>query len=88
MEILIKHLNAYKIFLTRKNMYTIENFKTKKALKTAIKTGKVVKVYQPGPFGGNEPVNGVVFLEGPHYPEPHKWYAEGTLKDGILIKVK
>lgn len=69
-------------------MYTVTNFRTKKELKEAIARGEVVTVYQPGPFGGNEPKDGKVFLEGPHYPEPHKWYAEGTLKDGKLIKVK
>ena len=69
-------------------MYTRENFKTKKALKEAIKDGRKITVYQPGPYGGNEHENGEVVLEGPHYPEPHTWYATGTLKNGILIKVK
>ncbi|MAQ70306.1 MAG: hypothetical protein CMD23_04345 [Flavobacteriales bacterium] len=69
-------------------MYTRENFKTKKALKEAVKDGRKITVYQPGPYGGNEPENGEVVLEGPHYPEPHTWYATGTLKNGILIKVK
>lgn len=69
-------------------MYTSQNFKTKKALREAIASGKRITVYQPGPFGGNEPKDGTVFLEGPHYPEPHKWYAQGTLKDGVLVSVK
>ena len=69
-------------------MYTTINFKTKKALKEAIAAGKQVGVYQPGPFGGSEPSNGNVVLEGPHYPEPHRWYAQATLKDGIIVKVK
>lgn len=69
-------------------MYTERNFKTKKALKEAVAAGERVTVYQPGPFGGNEPDNGAVALEGPHYPAPHSWYAEGTLKDGVLVKVK
>ena len=69
-------------------MYTRENFKTKKALKEAVKDGRKITVYQPGPYGGNEPENGEVVIERPHYPEPHTWYATGTLKNGILIKVK
>ena len=69
-------------------MYTVKNFKTKKALKEAVANGEVVRVYQPGPFGGNEPRNGVVYLEGPHYPEPHRWYAEATLENGIVVKVR
>lgn len=68
-------------------MYTTKNFKTKKALKEAVANGERITVYQPGPFGGNEPRNGKVCLEGPHYPEPHKWYAEATLEDGVIVKV-
>ena len=68
-------------------MYTDRNYRTKKALKEAIKNGDQITVYQPGPFGGNVPANGRVALEGPHYPEPHKWYASATLKDGVVVKV-
>jgi len=69
-------------------MYTTTNYKTKKAIKDAIAAGTKVTVYQPGYFGGNEPKDGSVVLEGPHYPEPHKWYATATLKDGIVISIK
>lgn len=68
-------------------MYTSTNFKSKKALKDAVAQGKEVTVYNPG-IGGPPPREGVVTLEGPHYPEPHKWYAEATLKDGKVVKVK
>lgn len=68
-------------------MYTTINFKSKKQIKEAIAAGKKITVFQPGPFGGNEPSNGTVALEGPHYPEPHRWYATGTLKDGYLVKI-
>lgn len=66
--------------------YVNPNFKTKKALKQAISEGKRVEVYQPGL--GDIPINGTITLEGPHYPEPHKWYAQGTMKDGVLVGVK
>lgn len=69
-------------------MYTSRNFKTKKALKAAVASGERVTVYQPGFFGGDEPTEGVVYLEGPHYPEPHRWYAEATLKDGVVVTVR
>lgn len=69
-------------------MYTFTNFRTKKALKLAVAEGQKIRVYQPGPFGGNEPTDGEVTLEGPHYPEPHRWYAKGILKNGVLIKVQ
>jgi hypothetical protein len=68
-------------------MYTIENFRTKKALKEAVARGDRVEYFQPGPFGGNETRNGVIFVEGPHYPEPHRWYAKCEVKDGSIVKV-
>jgi hypothetical protein len=68
-------------------MYTVRNFQTKKELREAVERFEQVQVYQPGGLFPT-PTNGTVFLEGPHYPEPHRWYAEGTLKDGVLIKVK
>jgi hypothetical protein len=69
-------------------MYTRINYNTKKALKEAVKNGDKVKYFQPGPFGGNEPKDGTFCVEGPHYPEPHRWYAECTAKDGVIVKVK
>ena len=51
-------------------------------------TPPAVRYYQPGPFGGNEPANGTFCCEGPHYPEPHRWYATCTAKDGVIVKVK
>jgi hypothetical protein len=64
--------------------YTVENFKTKKALKEAFRSGKKIAVYQPGPFG-NGILQGKVYLEGPHYPKPHRWYASADVKDGFII---
>ena len=66
-------------------MYTSTNFKTKKSLKEAVASGKRVTVYQPGPFGSDPPQNGKVNIEGPHYPEPHKWYAEAWLENGVAV---
>jgi len=68
-------------------MYTRENFRTKKALKEAVASGKRVEYYQPGPFGGSEPRDGRVAIEGPHYPEAHKWYAECKVANGQIVKV-
>lgn len=68
--------------------YTAHNFKTKKDLKEALANGKDVRCYNPGlgPDLGN--YTGKVGLEGPHYPKAHSWYAEGEMKDGVLVKVK
>lgn len=69
-------------------MYTATNYKTKKALKEALAAGTRVTYYQPGPFGGNEPHDGTIYLEGPHYPAAHTWYAQATVRDGVITAVK
>ena len=46
-------------------MYTSINFKTKKALKEAIKAGERITIYQPGPYGGDEPTESDAASEGP-----------------------
>lgn len=69
-------------------MYTVENFKSKKALKEAVAAGRIVTYYQPGPFGGKEPMSGTIVLEGPHYPAPHTWYASAVVENGRVVKVK
>ena len=66
-------------------MYTDINFKTKKALKESVEAGQAVATFQPG---GMFPatLNGRITLEGPHYPAPHKWYAQAVVADGIIVK--
>ncbi len=67
-------------------MYVEPNFKTKKAFKSAIKAGEVVTIFQPGPFGGGV-LDCECTVEGPHYPEPHKWYARVKVEAGLVVKV-
>jgi hypothetical protein len=71
-------------------MYAQTNFKSKKALKEAVeaslKGGAPVRIFAPGL--GSPKTDGTEFLEGPHYPEPHKWYAQVTMQDGKVVKVK
>lgn len=69
-------------------MYTTRNFQTKKQLKEAVAAGERVTVFQPGPFATPAPDDGKVYLEGPHYPQPHRWYAEARLQDGVVVSVK
>jgi len=69
-------------------MYTTTNYRTKKALKEAVARGEQVTYYQHGIFGGNEKKDGMIAIEGPHCPEPHRWYANCTAKDGVIVKVK
>ena len=73
-------------------MYSTTNYKTKKALKEAVMAGKKVSIYQPGgmfnPPEAHTDYSGKAYLEGPHYPAPHTWYAEVTMQDGYVVKVK
>jgi hypothetical protein len=66
--------------------YTRTNFKTKKALVAAFNASERIYVFQPGPFGPNVP-NGETVIEGPHHPEPHKFYVRVYVEDGLLTKI-
>jgi hypothetical protein len=66
-------------------MYVNPNYKTKKDLKEAVANGRIVTVFSPGPFPANQ--NGRVAIEGPHFPEPHRWYAQVNVVDGKVVKV-
>ena len=75
--------------------YTVNNFKTKKELKQAVSDStfpnsvtEKVRCYNPGLGSDLSNHTGRVSLEGPHYPEAHKWYAEGEMVNGVLVKVK
>jgi len=67
-------------------MYTEINFKTKKEFKEAVKAGKEIRLFAPGL--GSPKENGIEYVEAPHYPEPHKWYAEVEVKNFIVVNVK
>ena len=66
-------------------MYANTNYRTKKELKQAVKTGPV-GCHQPGPFGPDVR-DGQHCCEGPHYPQPHKWYATVLVVNGQITKV-
>lgn len=66
--------------------YVNPDCKTKKSLKQALADGKFIGVYEPGI--GSVPKDGNVYLEGPHYPKPHTWYAVGKMVDGRLVSIK
>ena len=67
-------------------MYVNPDFKTKKELEEAVARGDLVEVFAPG-FGAPQR-DGKEYVEGPHYPVPHRWYAELLMRDGKIIKVK
>lgn len=73
-------------------MYSEIDFKTKKALKEAVSLKQEIRIFQPGGFF-NPPENsrdftGIAYLEGPHYPKPHTWYATAKVENGLVISVK
>lgn len=73
-------------------MYCTINYKSKKALKDAVNAGVKPSVFQPNDIFGNPKASpdysGTVCLSGPHYPEPHRWYATVTIVAGVITKVK
>jgi hypothetical protein len=75
--------------------YSVHNYKTKKQLKEAVQAylnnpqqNPPVRAYQPGGIASPDLPDGNHCIEGPHYPEPHKWYATCTVKNGIITKVR
>ncbi len=68
-------------------MYADGNPKTKKQLKEWVKSGRVVCAFQPGGMFDAQ-TDGPCAIEGPHFPKPHRWYAEANLKDGRIVSVK
>ena len=67
-------------------MYTFTNYKTKKAMREAFKAGKKIEVFQPSGFFPRK-TDGQVTLEGPHYPEPHRWYASVEIKNSVITRI-
>ena len=55
-------------------MYVRPNFKTKKALKEAVLSGKTVTLYDPeSKFGAYSQKEGVISVEGPYFEDPRHW---------------
>jgi hypothetical protein len=66
-------------------MYVTSNPRTKKALREQLEAAQAdgkpgLPCFQPGPFGPGVR-DGVEVAEGPHYPEPHRWYAQVTIRN-------
>lgn len=67
--------------------YVNPNYKSKKDFITAVKSGVKHETYNPSGMYETRK-DGSDTVEGPHYPKPHKWYAQVTVKDGIVISAK
>lgn len=71
-------------------MYCTVNFKTKAALKRAVKAHRPIGVFSPAPFDG-PPRDGVVAVSG--WPPEwgtwrDTWYARVTLQDNYIVGVE
>lgn len=64
--------------------YTDRNFQTKKQMVEYFLTGREVSVYQPGPYGP-EVRDGAAVVEGPHFPQPHRFYVKVMVRDGVVV---
>lgn len=67
-------------------MYASTNFKNKKAFREAVAAGKQVRLFAPGL--GSPKANGTEYVSGPWSPAAHSWYAEVTMVNGVVTKVK
>lgn len=65
--------------------YASGNPRTKKALREMVAKGPV-PIFQPGPFGPDVR-DGETTVEGPQYPEPHRWYARVRVENNCAVKV-
>jgi hypothetical protein len=67
--------------------YVDPNYKYKKEFITAVNNG--IEHYPYNPSGiFQTPQNGTTAIEGPHFPQPHKWYASAVIKNGVIVSVK
>lgn len=69
-------------------VYVYPNLKSKAAIKRALADGVEVTAHHVGFYSGKEVTDGEHAVEGPHYPEPHRWYGTVTLKDGVVTSIK
>jgi hypothetical protein len=65
--------------------YATGNPKTKKALRQAVANGERPLVFSVGVFPAKQ--NGRETVEGPHYPQPHRWYAVVEVENGVIVRV-
>tara|TARA_R100000656_G_scaffold39469_1_gene33073 strand:+ start:233 stop:460 length:228 start_codon:yes stop_codon:yes gene_type:complete len=66
--------------------YVHPDYKTKKAFREAVEAGSKHKTFNPsGMFETKQ--NGTDVIEGPHFPQPHRWYASVVVENGVVTKV-
>lgn len=65
--------------------YATGNPKSKKALRVMVESGAKPHAYDPSGMWGV--TDGLGVIEGPHYPQPHRWHAQVEVRDGIITRV-
>lgn len=65
--------------------YVYGNPPTKKSLKEMLARGEYPEIFNPGL--GQPTRNGEELVEGPHFPDPHNWYARVRVADGKVVKI-
>jgi hypothetical protein len=70
--------------------YVYPNVKSKTELKKRLALGETFRVVDQAMFNPKDYTNftgKILDCCGPHYPHPHKWYANLEMKDGKITKV-
>ncbi len=68
--------------------YLYPNLKSKAAYRKAIAEGQTIIAKENTPFGNQLVTSGKCTFEGPHYPEPHRFYGQAIVQDGKVISIK
>lgn len=67
--------------------YVLPNYRTKREFRAAVLCGVEHRPFaRSGTFAIAK--NGWVTVQGPHYPEVHRWYAKCDVKDGVVTRVR
>lgn len=64
--------------------YIRPNIASRAALRVALARGDTVTVWHPTHRGSYD---GVLYVEGPHYPRPHRWHARVLVREGRVVHI-
>jgi hypothetical protein len=67
--------------------YLYPNLPSKVAYKRAIEEGREVLAKRNTPWGQILVEDDTVTFEGPHFPQPHRYYGRAVVKNGKVVKV-
>ena len=71
-------------------VYAATNFRTKKALREAIERGERIGLKPTNRYEAAEASKIGAYethIEGPWFPEPHRWYAKVAIENGAIVRV-